>query len=218
MAMRDATRRLAYVALVALAFGCMPLAAQDAKSIHVKPGTEVQLVLKESLSSQTATRGQKFSLVVEQDVLVQGQVVIPKGSPATGLVVRAEPKGTFGKPGVLQLRIQSLTLRDQRIPLFYSSLSRGKERDGSAVLLTALFGPVGMLKQGKLLVVPAGTKMLAYVDQAFDVSPEGPAATNDTGALPGSDAETDVDDTGSPSTTPPTTTNRTIDDQNASSD
>lgn len=170
MAKEDAMRVLAFVVSIALVLACMPAAAQKPKHVRVMPGTEVQLVLEESLSSQTATKGQKFLLTVEQDVLVQGHVAIPKGSLASGLVVRAEPNGTFGRPGVLQLRIQSLTLEGRRIPLFYSTLARGKERDGSAVLLTALFGPVGMMKRGIVVTLPAGTRLLAYVDEAFDAT------------------------------------------------
>lgn len=183
MAKRDAMRAIACVAHIALALACMPVAAQNAKSVRVMPGTEVRLVLEESLSSQTATKGQKFSLTVEQDVLVQGHVVIPKGSTASGLVVRAEPNGTFGRPGVLQLRIQSLMLEGRRVPLFYSSLARGKERDGSAVLLTALFGPVGMMKRGIVVTVPAGTELVAYIDEAFDVAIATPVDTAHAGIL-----------------------------------
>lgn len=184
MGKRDAVRVVACVVRIALVLACMPLAAHDAKPVRVLPGTEVQLVLTETLSSQTAAKGQTFSLTVEQDVLVQGHVVIPKGSSASGLVVRAEPNGTFGKPGELQLRIQSLTLDGRRIPLFYSSLARGKDRDGSAVVLTALFGPVGIMKRGMVVTVPAGTRLLAYVDEAFDTAGASPvgAATADTHA------------------------------------
>lgn len=189
MGRRDCMRVVAYAVHVALVLACMPLAAQDAKPVRVMPGTEVQLVLEESLSSQTATKGQKFSLAVEQDVLVQGRVVIPKGSPASGLVVRAEPNGTFGKPGLLQLRIQSLTLEGRRIPLFYSSLAQGKERDGSAVLLTALFGPVGIMKRGIVVTVPAGTRLLAYVDEAFDTAGASPVDMADAGILAASAVE-----------------------------
>ena len=189
MAKRDAMRVVACVAHIALALACMPVAAQDAKPVRVMPGTEVQLVLEESLSSQTATKGQKFSLTVKRDVLVQGHVVIPKGSPATGLVVRPEPNGTFGRPGVLQLRIQSLMVEGRRVPLFYSSLARGKERDGSAVLLTALFGPVGMMKRGIVVTVPAGTKLVAYVDEAFDTAIATPVDTAHAGILASSAVE-----------------------------
>lgn len=186
MAKQDALRVVAYAVHIALLLACMPLPAQNAKPVRVMPGTEVQLVLEEPLSSQTAIKGQKFSLTVAQDVRVQGQVVIPKGSHASGLVVRAEPNGTFGKPGTLQLRIQSLMLEGRRIPLFYSSLVQGKERDGSAVVLTALFGPVGMMKRGIVVTVPAGTRLLAYIDEAFDTSGASPGdmATADSPAPP----------------------------------
>ena len=163
--------RDAWLLPLALATLAFPQAARATDPVHVLPGTEVSLVLSEPLSSQTAFKGQRFSLAVENDILVGGVIVIPRGAPARGLVMRAEPNGTFGKPGVLQLRIESLELGNRRIPLFYSAMTRGKDSEASAVILTAIFGPIGVLRHGKLVTVPAGTKLLAYVDQAFDVMP-----------------------------------------------
>jgi hypothetical protein len=40
---------------------------------------------------------------------------------------------------------------------------------GTAVALTVIFGPIGLIKHGKNVEVKQGTPLLAYVDQDFAV-------------------------------------------------
>jgi hypothetical protein len=39
------------------------------------------------------------------------------------------------------------------------------------VALTVLFGPIGLIKHGKNVDIPAGTPLVAYVDQDTWLSP-----------------------------------------------
>jgi hypothetical protein len=50
--------------------------------------------------------------------------------------------------------------------------TRGREGEGkvgTAVALTVLFGPSGLIKHGKNVEVKEGTPLMAYVDQDFAV-------------------------------------------------
>jgi hypothetical protein len=52
--------------------------------------------------------------------------------------------------------------------------SKGKEgegREGTAVALTVLFGPIGLIKDGKNVEVKAGTPLTAYVDEDVSLDP-----------------------------------------------
>jgi hypothetical protein len=140
-----------------------------AEMIQVLPGTEVHLQLSEPLSSQQVRKGQSFKLMVDKDVRVSGQVVIPKGSEAKGVVVRSATSDVAGKPGELHVRIEYLLLGGRRIPLFSGAGGQGKGSEGAAVVLIALFGPVGMFKRGKEVVFPSGMPFLTYIDQGFEV-------------------------------------------------
>lgn len=157
-----------FTALFAL---CLLGASQciAADMIKVLPGTEVRLHLNEVLSSKLVRKGQSFKLVVEKDVRVRGQVVVPKGTLASGIVVRTSASSVGGKPGEVYVRVEYLILNGQRIALFSGSGQRGKGSDGAAVVLTALFGPIGILTRGKEVVFPVGMPFLAYIDQAFEV-------------------------------------------------
>jgi ribosomal protein L35AE/L33A len=48
--------------------------------------TMIDLTNLEALSSATAYKGQKVPMAVASDVIVKGHVVIPRGTPATGVV------------------------------------------------------------------------------------------------------------------------------------
>lgn len=161
----------AYIALVAL---CLLASSQcfAADMIRVLPGTEVRLQLSEVLSSKLVRKGQSFKLLVENDVRVRGQVVVPKGTVASGIVVRTSSSSVGGKPGEVYVRVEYLILNGQRIALFSGNGERGKGTDGAAVVLSALFGPIGILTRGKEVVFPVGMPFLAYIDQAFEVPAE----------------------------------------------
>jgi hypothetical protein len=70
------------------------------------------MVLMESVSSAIATKGQVVRLAVEKDVVIDGHLVIPRGTPGTGAVARLQ-KGVPGKKdGYLTVRPIAMTLAD----------------------------------------------------------------------------------------------------------
>jgi len=80
--------------------------------VKLKPGTEVDLALLDPVSSATAVKGQPVKFVVAKDVIAEGLVVIPTGTPATG-IVRAVRKGAKGKHnGYVVLQPQTVALAD----------------------------------------------------------------------------------------------------------
>jgi hypothetical protein len=75
-------------------------------------GTEVHLVLLDSISSATAKKGQTVHFAVAQDAKEGGVVVIPRGTPAEGIVTHIR-KGIPGKhDGTLQLEPRQILLSD----------------------------------------------------------------------------------------------------------
>jgi hypothetical protein len=74
--------------------------------------TVVQLALQETVSSATAKKGQTVRLAVKEDVVVNGTVVILRGSPASGQVTSVR-KAVHGKvDGSIRIQPISLTLPD----------------------------------------------------------------------------------------------------------
>jgi hypothetical protein len=81
-------------------------------AITIPRKTVVELALLETVSSATAQKGQAVRLVVKKDVVVNGTVVIPRGTPASGLVTFVR-KGVAGKSdGSLRVKPLGLILPD----------------------------------------------------------------------------------------------------------
>ena len=57
---------------------------------------------------------------------------------------------------------------DKRVRLRGTKGKEGQGKTGTAVTLTVLFGPLGLLKHGKQVEVKEGSPLTAYVDE--DVS------------------------------------------------
>jgi len=86
-------------------------------SVKVELKTPVRLVLDQALSSKTLKSGDTFQLVVAEDVLVNGKVVVAKGSPATGRITQVV-KGNINQPGKIEGTVDSVRAVDgHNIPL-----------------------------------------------------------------------------------------------------
>jgi len=77
----------------------------------------------------------------------------------------------MGKAGELNLRLEHLRVGDQRVRLRGSKGKEGEGKVGTAVALTVLFGPIGLIKHGKNVEVKAGTLLTVYVDEDAQLEP-----------------------------------------------
>jgi hypothetical protein len=58
---------------------------------------------------------------------------------------------------------------DERVKLRGSKGKEGEGKEGTAVALTVLFGPLGLIKHGKNVDVKEGTTLAAFVDQDYTI-------------------------------------------------
>ncbi len=130
----------------------------------VPDGTEVLVVTVGEVSGKTVTEGDRVTLRVDEDVVLNGQVVIVKGTLAKGRIWSAEKSATVNKGGKLGIRIDLTTTVDgQTIGL---RAAQGKEAiNSSGAMSAAPFGSVGFLKKGKSDKIKDGTKIKAYIDE-----------------------------------------------------
>lgn len=85
--------------------------------VKVELKTPVPLMVDEPLSSKTSKSGQTFRLVAAEDVIVNGQVVVAKGSSATGRITLVE-KGNINVEGRVEVTVDSVRAVDgHNIPL-----------------------------------------------------------------------------------------------------
>lgn len=148
-----------------------PAPADASGKFLLKEGTEVPLKFANDLSSKTANEGDSVELTLDGDLKVGDVVVARSGSRAVAVVSNAKKAGMMGKPGELNIQLQHLTIGGNRVRVRGTKGREGDSKTGTAVALTVLFGPIGLIKHGKNVEVKAGTPLTAYVDQDINLPP-----------------------------------------------
>lgn len=139
-------------------------------SVTVPEGTEVHVHLGERLSSATASVGDTFVIVSDEEIRLRDGTVIPPGYVGRGEVTVAERNGFLGKSGQLGVRLNYLKVGSFRIHLRANKGDQGKSGVTNTVVMTVLFGPLGLLVHGHSIVYPKGQPLVAYVDQDTAIS------------------------------------------------
>jgi|HubBroStandDraft_6_1064221.scaffolds.fasta_scaffold54699_2 hypothetical protein len=137
----------------------------------LKEGIEVPLKFASSISSKTANEGDPVEFVLDDDLKVGDSIVVSKGAHALATVTTAKKAGMMGRPGDLAVQIQYLVVGSNRVHIRGTKGREGDSKTGAAVALTVLFGPIGLIKHGKNVEIPAGSPFTAYVDQDIWLAP-----------------------------------------------
>lgn len=143
------------------------LLAAASAPLAVPAGTPVPLETAEPLSSQSKVKGDLVQLRVAQDVMVDGQIAVPRGTRAIGQVVDAQARGGFGTSGILTIRPLYATIGGKTLRLSGSigeRASAGVETVVGMIALTPLLS-------GRSAVIPVGTKVSATLDRSVELAP-----------------------------------------------
>jgi hypothetical protein len=146
--------------------------APDASGKYMlRDGTDVNLVFAQDLSSKTSSEGDPVVLTLVDDLKVGDVVVAKAGDKAFGEVTKAEKSGMMGKAGELNLRLTYLKAGDTKIKLRGTKGKEGESGTTGAVVLTVLFGPIGLIKHGKNVEIKQGQSLHAFVGDDIAVVP-----------------------------------------------
>jgi hypothetical protein len=137
----------------------------------LRDGVDVSLQFAQDLSSKTNSEGDAVVLTLVDDLKVGDVVVAKAGSKAFGEVTKAEKSGMMGKAGELNLRLNYLKVGDAKIKLRGSKGKEGESGTTGAVVLTVLFGPIGLIKHGKNVEIKTGQALHAFVGDDIAVGP-----------------------------------------------
>jgi hypothetical protein len=151
-----------------------PAASADPKplvEVKVPDGTEIELQLKNTASSEELKVGDIVDFSVVRPVVVNGVTIIDKDAPAQARVTTAKKAGRWGKAGKLEWAMQDVQAVDgNRVPTRFTKRSIGDSKGSTvavaAVATTVLLGPFGLLwglKKGKPAIIPAGNRYSAFV-------------------------------------------------------
>lgn len=98
--------------------------------VVIPAGTLISVVLDHAVGSKISTPGQEFSATVSHPVEADGQVVIPKGASASGIVREAKPAGRFKGGAVLQLALTSVEINGTSYRIHTTSPTRASKGKG----------------------------------------------------------------------------------------
>ena len=127
--------------------------------VNIAAGTSLAIRINEHISVKTSNTGDGFTgEFVEPVAGENNQIIIPRGTPVSGVVVASHKRGHFKGASILELRLTSLTLNNTRYPLETHDYARTKKGKGkrTAALIGGGSG-LGMLIGG---IASGGTGLL----------------------------------------------------------
>jgi hypothetical protein len=83
----------------------------------IPAGTPVTIRLRSSVSSQNSKPGDLFEAVLDEPILVNGQMIIAPGAAVSGKVLQVEPAASPRESGYLRLTLTSITDRGRSLGL-----------------------------------------------------------------------------------------------------
>src|SRR5688572_31247131 len=136
--------------------------SQSNQEIVLPEGTPLHVVTTLETTSKDAKPNDPVQFTVDEDVSIDGHVVIRKGTAATGSVINAMKQGYMGKSGKLAVQVESTqTVDGQPLKLRASKGSEGKDKTNSTAALSMISG-FFLLKKGGEAKIAAGTPVTVF--------------------------------------------------------
>jgi hypothetical protein len=133
-------------------------------------GTGLNALLGQAISSKDAKNGDRVKMSVAEDLVINGRILITKGTPIIAEVSDAKPAGRFGRGGKLTLRLIGTTaVDDQPVKLRGTKEVAGDDNTGSAVALSLLYG-AGFFRHGEDITFKEGYVIPVFVDQQMTIT------------------------------------------------
>ena len=114
--------------------GISPSQSLIPSATKLPEGTPIPIRLRNVLSSALAHAGDSFTATVDEPVVIDGQTLIDRGTPATGRVLEAKPSAnSLGRvlvPGYLRIVLVSLNVGGRPVMIETSSIfAKGGSRE-----------------------------------------------------------------------------------------
>ena len=147
--------------------------SSPSQKLLVKDGTPLKLKLKRGVYSQYVKIGDEVDYLVDEELIVDGKIIVPEGAIVIGKVVSAEHKRTMGRGGKIDISADSVKLfNSQSIPLraFQKARGGGQGLDMSGEMLAAasltlgVGAPFVLFKHGKDIEIQQGSSFTAFVN------------------------------------------------------
>jgi hypothetical protein len=108
----------------------MPPPERVIHTITLPTGTSIPVRITENLDSATSQSGDRFTGSVASDIIVDGMVVLPQGTPVSGRVDEVHDAGHFKGNSLLTISLSSIQRHGERIDVATDAYSREGEGRG----------------------------------------------------------------------------------------
>jgi hypothetical protein len=115
-------------------------AAVPSPQLILPANTEVAVTPNDDVTSKGIKVGHTFVISTMNDVMYNGYVVIPKGTPGQAKVTWRTGKGAFGKSAKMEVSFESLTLGGRKIALMGKHRQDGQGNTGATLGTVAVAG------------------------------------------------------------------------------
>jgi hypothetical protein len=96
--------------------------------VEVESGADIQVRLVEALGTKTAVTGDRFELQLAEDLVVENQVIAPRGSRARGRVLNSQSAGKVKGVATITLTLTDLYIGEEQFPLQAETLTYEAEK------------------------------------------------------------------------------------------
>ena len=103
----------------------------NSNNLEVPAGTQVVVRLIDPVNSETDRLGQTYRASIDEDVVVNGQTVIPRGADAIASLVDAQKSGKIQGKTELTLDLRSVTINGRTVNVSTSGVSQASSSRGA---------------------------------------------------------------------------------------
>jgi len=134
--------------------------------IVLAEGTAIKVVTAEEITSKAAKPNDPVKFTVAEDLVINGQVVVRKDTPALGSVITAQKGGYMGNSGKLAIQVESTTTIDgQPLKLRAAKGGEGDDKTTSTFALASVISPLFLFRKGGEAKIEAGTAVTVYAGE-----------------------------------------------------
>jgi hypothetical protein len=138
----------------------------------LRAGLPIPLKTSEPLTTEGKKLrvGQRLQLEVAEAVMLNGQIVIPAGSPAIGEITDVRNKGMWGKSGRISARVLFVRANGRQIRLTGQFDDKGVTGTAGVVAAIAFIPIAGFITTGTSAKIPLGAPVKAFLDEDLEVA------------------------------------------------
>jgi hypothetical protein len=118
----------------------------EPKFATIADGTKIQVRLQDAVDSAVNKSGDTFRTILDKDIVVDGNVIVPRGSVLDGKLLNVARSGRVEGRAAMSMQLTSLKVRNQTYPLQTETLSFQAEstvkKDATKVGIGAGLGAV----------------------------------------------------------------------------